>query len=416
MDLLIISNYWHFPSEKTSSRYHSIATMAVENGFNVEVLTSSFYHTKKKQRDINNKYDCNYKYTLIAEPAYKKNISIKRLIGHHCFKNNVISYLKKRKKPDVIYLFVPPTELGKAVVKYAKKHNIKIIIDILDLWPEAFNMVIPKPLSFMLYPMKKQAEYVYKNANYIVAVSENYLNRAKRHNISNGNCKAVYIGIDLNVFDNIAKKVAIKPNKNKKIKLVYIGMLGHSYDLISVMDAIEELQKTGFNDLEFVVMGDGPLKEKFEKYAMSKSLPVIFKGRLSYEEMINELISCDIAINVLNKQAAQSIINKHADYLAAGLPIINVQPDMEFNNLLASYNAGIGYCNCCIADLANTIKTLSNDEQLRNEMKLNSRKLAEEKFNRNFTYQAIIDLITETNYENTSININNESRGLQLTE
>lgn len=414
MDLLIISNYWHFPSEKTSSRYHSIAEMAVEDGIDVEVITSTFYHTKKKHRDINNKYDCNYKYTLVSEPAYKKNISIKRIMAHYSFKNNVIHYLKKRKKPDVIYLFVPPTGLGKSIVKYAKKHNIRIVIDILDLWPEAFYMFIPKHLSFALFPMKKQADYIYKNADNIVAVSKNYLNRAKQLNNNNCNGKAVYIGIDLDVFDNIAKKAIIKSNNH--IKLAYIGMLGHSYDLISVMDAINELRKSEFNNLEFIVMGDGPLKEKFEKYAQSMNLPVTFKGRVSYEEMINELINCDIAINVLNKQSAQSIINKHADYLAAGLPIINVQPDMEFNNLLTSYNAGIGYCSCCITDIANAIKTLSNDEQLRKEMKLNSRKLAEEKFNRNSTYQAIIDLITETNYENTSININNESRELQLTE
>lgn len=414
MDLLIISNYWHFPSEKTSSRYHSIAEMAVKNGIDVEVITSTFYHTKKAHRNTNEKYDCNYKYTLVSEPAYKKNISIKRITAHFSFKNNVINYLKTRKKPDVIYLFVPPTGLGKSVVKYAKRHNIKIVIDILDLWPEAFNMFIPKFLSFMLYPMKKQANYIYKNADNIVAVSKNYLNRAKRLNNNNCNGKAVYIGIDLDVFDNIAKKAPVK--SNNYIKLVYIGMLGHSYDLISVMDAINELRKRGFNNLEFIVMGDGPLKEKFEKYAQSMNLPVIFKGRLSYEEMINELINCDIATNVLNKQAAQSIINKHADYLAAGLPIINVQPDMEFNDLLASYKAGIGYSNCSVSDLAKAIKTISTDEQLRNEMKLNSRKLAEEKFNRNFTYQAIIDIITETNNENTSINTNNDKKELQFTK
>ena len=243
MDLLIISNYWHFPSEKTSSRYHSIAEMAVKNGIDVEVITSTFYHTKKAHRNTNEKYDCNYKYTFISEPSYKKNISIKRITAHYSFKNNVINYLKTRKKPDVIYLFVPPTGLGKSVVKYAKRHNIKIVIDILDLWPEAFNMFIPKFLSFMLYPMKKQANYIYKNADNIVAVSKNYLNRAKRLNNNNCNGKAVYIGIDLDVFDNIAKKAPVK--SNNYIKLVYIGMLGHSYDLISVMDAIMNYEKEG---------------------------------------------------------------------------------------------------------------------------------------------------------------------------
>lgn len=47
LDAVIISNYWHFPLEKASSRYHSIASLLVESGVSTEVITSQFYHTKK---------------------------------------------------------------------------------------------------------------------------------------------------------------------------------------------------------------------------------------------------------------------------------------------------------------------------------------------------------------------------------
>ena len=44
--------------------------------------------------------------------------------------------------------------------------------------------------------------------------------------------------------------------------------LGHSYDLTSVFDALEILKRKGYNNLKFIIMGDGPLKKKFEGYAI----------------------------------------------------------------------------------------------------------------------------------------------------
>ena len=40
---------------------------------------------------------------------------------------------------------------------------------------------------------------------------------------------------------------------------------------------------------------------------------------MSYEDMVQTLVQCDIAVNPIIKGAAQSIINKVGDYAAAGL-------------------------------------------------------------------------------------------------
>ncbi|MBU5450132.1 glycosyltransferase family 4 protein [Acetivibrio sp. MSJd-27] len=394
-DLVIISNYWHCPQEKSSSRYHSIASMAASYGLKVEVITSTFYHTAKKQRNVLNRMlEDSYSISFIKEKGYKKNISLQRISSHSGFANNVIKYLKSRKKPDIIYLFVPPTGLAKKVVHFAKKNQIRIITDILDLWPEAFKMIIPRFLEPLLYPMKKKIEYVYKNADNIVTVSENYLHRAYALNKRKGKSIAVYIGTELDYFDKIAAFAEPLEGKLRSVTMVYIGMLGHSYDLIEVMDAMLYLRNHGFDEVEFLVMGDGPLKEKFMSYADVHHLPVRFTGRLSYEEMVRKLVKCDFALNVLCGKAAQSIINKHADYVSAGLPVINIQQDNEFDNLLNEYNAGI---SCPIGDtvsLANAIKLLAADKEKRIEMGINSRCLAEKNFNRKNTYLKILNLIT----------------------
>lgn len=394
MKLLIISNYWHFKNEKSSSRYNSIAEMAKKRNIDVELVTSTFYHTKKTQR--NYKLESLYNTTLIKEPSYKKNITIKRIISHKIFANGVIKYLKNLKDtPDVIYLFVPPTGLAKKVVKFANTHNIKVIIDVLDLWPEAFEMVLPKPLSKLLLSMKKDVEYAYKNADAIVAVSKGYVQRAVAVNKNTSTGTAVYIGTDLSVFDKNAQGAPELDGKLRPITMAYIGMLGKSYDLITVMKAMKELIADNFDKVEFIVMGSGPMQEKFEEYATDNNLPVRFTGRLSYEDMIKKLVKCDFGVNVLCGKSVAGIINKHADYLSAGIPIINIQKDTEFSDLIRENNAGIVCPVGDVSTLKNAIKELAENKELRDTMGKNSRELAEKYFDRNTTYDKIINLIEE---------------------
>lgn len=396
LDLVIISNYWHFPCEKSSSRYHSIATLARGEGLLVEILTSRFYHTKKQQRNdtVCVGSEIPYKVTLLDEKTYSKNVSVGRIISHNQFANNVIKYLDARKKPDVIYLFVPPTGLAKKAVNYAKKNNIRIIIDILDLWPEAFEMLLPEFVpKAILFPLKKSAEYIYANADEIIAVSNSYVRRAVKHNSRENIGHSVFIGTDIEVFDQAAENAPLLEGKLRPVTMAYIGMLGHSYDLCGIMDAMRLLIEQGADGVELLIVGDGPKKKNFQEYAEQYNLPVRFTGRLAYEDMVKTLVRCDIGLNVLAGKAAQSIINKQADYVSAGLPVINVQKNQEFGELLVEYHAGLMCMPGDTEALANAMRSLANHEETRLAMGKNSRRLAEERFDRRKTYHEIINVI-----------------------
>lgn len=58
------------------------------------------------------------------------------------------------------------------------------MIDIQDIWPEAFKMVFNVPIisDLIFYPMKKMADYIYSRADSIVAVSDTYADRASTVN------------------------------------------------------------------------------------------------------------------------------------------------------------------------------------------------------------------------------------------
>lgn len=393
--IVVIANFTKLPWEHGNSRFPYIINLINKNKFDVELITSSFSHGEKKQRsDDNSKDNLDYKITLINEPGYKKNVSLKRFHSHHVFAKNVEKYLKENSKPDVIYCAVPSLSVAKVAAKFAKKNNIRFIIDIQDLWPEAFKMVFNIPIisNLIFYPMKKDANYIYSSAESIVAVSNTYADRAGTVNKNYKDKLSVFLGTDLNYFDECKEKFKIE-HHDDVLRIVYIGTLGHSYDLKCVIDAINILKQKGIKNILFVIMGDGPLKGEFARYSKDKNINCEFTGRLNYEEMIGRLCSCDVAVNPIIKGAAQSIINKVGDYAAAGLPVVSTQECREYRKIVKDYSIGFNIENGDVEDLANKIEELYKNKELRMRYGANNRKLAEEKFDRKITYQKIKELI-----------------------
>ena len=390
-DILFITHFTQVPGEPGNSRFHYIAERINKENANIEVITTSFSHKTKSQRNITDeqKNSLSYKLTLLYEPGYFNNVSVKRLYSHYIMGKSLKEYLNNRKKPDVIYCSVPSLAVAKVAANYAKKNNIKFIIDIQDLWPEAFKMVFNIPIisDMIFYPMRKKADFIYSAADEIIAVSQTYAERALKVNRKCKRAYVVFLGTELVYFDQLVEENKIKNKPQNEIWLAYVGTLGYSYDLICVIDALG-LLKDKYN-IKFIVMGDGPLRTKFEGYAKKRDINAYFTGRLDYGKMAGLLSACDIAVNPISSGAAQSIINKHADYAAAGLPVLNTQECPEYRNLLSEYKAGLNCDNNNPVDLAKKITQLCEDADLRNVMGQNSRRLAVERFDRKLTYQLI---------------------------
>jgi len=102
-----------------------------EMGWQVEVVASDFMHIEKRKRVVN-KQD----YIAVDTIPYKKNLSVRRLYSHY----NFVQKAKKiiaQKEFDLLYLVVPPNSVATIAKKYKDNNNVKIIMDIIDLWPES---------------------------------------------------------------------------------------------------------------------------------------------------------------------------------------------------------------------------------------------------------------------------------------
>ncbi|SDJ26657.1 Glycosyltransferase involved in cell wall bisynthesis [Salimicrobium halophilum] len=393
----MVTNYCQFPGETGNSRYTYLADLLTKEGFDVEVIASTFYHKTKKQRAFSGedlKY-LGYKTTLIYEPGYPKNVSVKRLYSNEVMAKNIMTYLKARKRPDLIYCPFPPIAIGRKVAAYAEKHKIPFVIDIQDLWPEAFRMVFNPPvLSNLLYkPFEKGADAVFRQADAILAVSQTYVDRAANVNKKNALEASVFLGTDLNHFDSLSETRDQLTESHQGVQVAYIGTLGSSYDINLVTDAVHLLKKKGLTNIHFVVMGDGPKRKVFEDHAKKLGISYEFTGMLPYDEMVKKLVQCDIAVNPIVKGAAQSVINKVGDYAAAGLPVLNTQENKEYRGYVDHLRIGLNCIPGDAEDLAENMERLSQDPQLRKEMGENNRRFAETHFNRRNTYEEMVQIM-----------------------
>lgn len=394
MNILIIANFTGDFSALDNVRFRYLAEMLADKGHAVEILSSSFDHETKKQRQLEN-YNETYKVFWIVEPGYPKNVCLKRFFSHYIWGRNVLKYIKKReKKPDVIYCAVPSLTGPNLVAKYCEEEQIRFVIDVQDLWPEAFQMIVNIPVlsDIAFAPFKALADGIYKRADAICAVSDTYCQRALSVNKKCRDTTTVFLGTELATFDTYAAEKPILEKPDGEIWLAYCGTLGSSYDLTCVIDALALLDDSR---IRFIVMGDGPKKTEFEEYAETKKIRVTFTGRLTYNKMCSLLASCDITVNPIVHNSAGSIINKHADYAASGLPVVNTQECEEYRNLVDEYHMGFNCRNNDAGDLAVKLQLLVNDQQLRHEMGKNSRRCAEERFDRKHSYQQLIEQITK---------------------
>lgn len=398
MDIVIISEFCEDFSKSDNDRFFYLAKMLTgvvgdrECNNSVEIITSSFRHTTKNQRRSPAEV-WPFKITFIDEPGYPKNVCFKRFLSHHVWGENVAEYLGKRaEKPDVIYCAVPSLTGPNLVAKYCEKENIRFVIDVQDLWPEAFQMVVNIPVlnSIIFAPFKAMANGIYKRADAICAVSDTYCQRAASVNRKVSETTTVFLGTELDTFDKYAAENPILEKKDNEIWIAYCGTLGSSYDLTCVIHALSILNDSR---LCFIVMGDGPKLDEFKSCAEQKKVKAEFVGRLQYNAMCSLLSTCDITVNPIAHMAAQSIINKHADYAASCLPVVSTQENREYRKLIDDYHMGFNCRNNDANDLAEKLKLLIDDPKLRLEMGGNARKCAEERFDRKAAYKLLEDQI-----------------------
>ena len=398
--IAIITAFVALPEEKGYSRFEFLSNFLSSNGFEVDLITSTFQHWEKKHRNIEfvNKLETNYNIVLIDEPGYKKNVDYNRILSHRKFAKNLKTYLNNEKKYDLIYCIIPDNHIALAAAEYSKKYNIPFVIDIEDLWPEAMKMVIDIPIisNLILYPFSVDAKKVYKLCDAVVGTSDEYRNRPFKDTKRDIPNITVYVGNEISEFDDGVKKFTSEINKRtNEFWVSYAGNIGTSYDIQTLILASEELKRRGYSNIQIKLMGGGPLKDQLEQLSKRIDCNVDFVGYLPYQKMAAYLAKSDILVNSFVKKAPQSIVTKIGDYLASGKPMINTCSSPEFRNKVDKDGFGINIEAENVTILADAIEYLYKNREICVRMGKKARGIAEKEFDRPKSYQKIVELVNE---------------------
>lgn len=382
---------------KGATRYVYLATLLHEHGYDVDFITSGFQHWEKRQRDVGH-FDAGtdaYTIRFIEEPFYPKNMCPQRIWAHHVVAKRVSEYFDEHHDYDLIYCQIPPNDVAREIGKAAQKFNIPFVVDVNDLWPEAFRVALDVPvLSDILFsPFYRQAKAVYQMADAVVGTSDEYRERGLRDARSGIPSETVYVGNQLCEFDAGVTSHASQIDKpTGDIWVSYAGTLSACYDLETLVRAMALVQKT-HPEAKLQILGDGSERDNLKAAAHSSGAEVVFHGYLPYSQMAAWLSKSDITINSLVEKAAQSIVTKIGDYLAAGKPMVNTSCSKEFRAKVEADGFGVNVKPGDAEGMARVLIDLIEDSSRRAQMGEKARAIAEEQFDRPHSYLKTVRLI-----------------------
>lgn len=399
--IAVISMGVKLNGEKGYSRFRYIGDFLSDAGYQVDLITTTFQHWEKAQRDIDTikKEDYKFRLKFIYEPGYRKNIDPRRIWSHHIAAKNLTKLLEQDGDYDLIYCEIPPNDVALAAAEYAKKKGIPFVPDVNDLWPEAMRMVLDIPVvsDILFYPLQRDAEKVYSLVSGIIGTSDEYRDRPLKNQKLDVPRKTVYVGNEIAEFDKGVETYGPQIQKpGGEFWVSYAGTIGTSYDIRTMVLAGRELLDRGMNQIKIKILGGGPLKEELENLAKEKECTnVEFVGYAPYPKMAAYLAKSDILVNSFVKKAPQSIVTKIGDYLAAGKPMINTCMSPEFRQKVETDGFGINILPEDVKILTDAIMDLYKDREGCRIMGEKARKIAEEQFDRPESYKKIIELIEE---------------------
>lgn len=384
---------------KGATRYVYLATLLHEHGYEVDFITSGFQHWEKRQRDVEH-FDAGtdaYTIRFIEEPFYPKNMCPQRIWAHHVVAKRVAKYFDEHHDFDLIYCQIPPNDVAREIGKAAHRFKIPFVVDVNDLWPEAFHVAFDVPvLSDILFaPFYRQAKAVYQMADAVVGTSDEYRERGLRDARTGIPSETVYVGNQLCEFDAGVVANALQIDKPiDEIWVSYAGTLSACYDLETLVRAMAMVQKT-HPEAKLQILGDGSERDNLKAAAHSSGAEVVFHGYLPYSQMAAWLSKSDITINSLVEKAAQSIVTKIGDYLAAGKPMVNTSCSKEFRAKVEADGFGVNVKPGDAEGMASVLIDLIENPSRRARMGERARAIAEEQFDRPHSYLKTVRLIEE---------------------
>ena len=399
----IVNPYGTLPSEPWSAyRSTMLAEALVGRGYRVTQFISNFEHRTKTFRTAGDAVVAAAGYTIRIVPAggYVSHISLRRIRYERTFARNLLKAVGSGELPDYVILAEPAVFYYDILLDpLIRRGGSSLVLDVIDLWPELFELAIPKllrPFSpILLAPFFSRRRRLYRHAKAVVAVAADYLVRAKAlarrkdviFEVVYWSWKNDYTTDQPAATESVQQLVAAKSPRD--VWVVYAGTLGENYDIASIVEVARQFARERGNGrrVTFVVAGDGPLRRLCE----GASENLVFLGRLNPAQLGALYRHCDVALATYRGESTVAMPIKAFDYLRWGLPIVN-SLGRDLGALVRENHIGLNYQAGSAPSLRRAIEILAADPELRRRCAANARALAD-RFRADVQYAKFADVL-----------------------
>lgn len=288
---------------------------------------------------------------------------------------------------DVVFVNqLSPVMMAYAAIIYAKKHNKKLVMYCLDLWPESLvaGGITRGSLVYKLF--HKFSKDIYKQFDKILVTSKSFSNYfEKEFSLTNTEYLPQYA-------EELFTPGFCRKEPDEYFDLMFAGNIGAMQSIDTIIKAAELLKNK--KNIRWHIVGDGSELGNLKEQA--KNLDnVFFYGRKSIEEMPKYYSMADAMLVTMKKDPIISLTlpGKIQSYMLAGKLILGAA-DGEIKNTINESKCGL----CCDAEdyvgLAKLVVELSQNGETEKYAK-NSFDYYEENFLKSHFIDFLIEELTK---------------------
>ncbi|MBR1586684.1 MAG: glycosyltransferase family 4 protein [Kiritimatiellae bacterium] len=354
MTVWIVNPFDNLPPEGyRPQRYWLMASAFARARHSVTYWSSDFSHANKAPRELKrldglkavNGLDGlkafatadDFRLLLLPARPYPANICLRRILSHRALARTWRRMAEADgERPDVVIASLPPLSLAAAALDFSRTVGARFVADIQDAWPETFYRVAP---AWLFAPLRAVARRIYRSADAVTAVAARYMDLAKSYG-AKAPAHLCHLGIELKAESGkreaASGSMRLSTPRPSPFNLVYIGAMGRSYDLDTVIDAVKEME-----DVELDLAGSGP-KEAALRARAAGCPRIRFHGYLASGSLQTLLARSHAGVIPMFSDSCVGVPNKIADYAAAGLRVVNSLPG-ETADIVSRFRAGSFY-------------------------------------------------------------------------
>ena len=396
-------------------RYWTLARVLAARGHDVIWWTATWSHRRKAIRSapLGIREDEGFAVRLVAVRPYEKNVSLARIGSHRDFgktferlANESVSS-GQLERPDIILASLPPLDSPEAAARLAKKLDATFVLDLMDVWPETFDRLLPGPgflkrliAPFVLGGMLKRRQALVAAADAVSAATQTYADAVLRDVPDALPRHVCYVGAYPQEFPSPPRLMNHVPEagsdesatpERAPLECVYAGTLEAGQDLDVLAGAARLLSAAGVKATIHVAgTGAGEASLTRAADAIGGSCRLQVHGLLPRQAYVNLLARCDVGLVCVKPESMVAVPYKACDFAAAGLAIVNSLPG-ELQRLIDEHAAGVAYTAGDAASLARAITGFVTDPSRLTACRQGARRLAAAEFDRERTYPQFAD-------------------------